>query len=262
MFQRTVVVIGILTLTLLTGCSVVNGSGNVITDERSIDGFEALHLAIDADVTIQQGERTFLTIRGEDNIIESIETEIRRNRLTIKSQDRGLMTILRNTKPIEITISTPSLEEIDVSGSGNVVSEALTSDDMEITISGSGDVELEQLESGKVDVQISGSGNFEVNGLSADSIEVGISGSGDVQAKGRANEAELNVSGSGAIEAGSMALNTADVRVSGSGEITTWVKETLDVQVSGSGDVSYYGDPQVDDDVSGSGDVVSLGAKE
>ena len=262
MFQRTVVALSGLFLILLAGCSVVNGSGNVVTDERSVDDFDAINLTINADITIRQGENTFLTIKGEDNIIERVETVVQGKRLTIRSRDQGIMTILRNTKPIEITLSTPNVEEFNISGSGNIYATELKSDNMGISISGSGNVMLDQLESDKVNLRISGSGDFSSDALIADSLEIDISGSGDVKTRGRVNQADLTISGSGTIESGSMSTNAADIRVSGSGEVTIWAKETLDIRVSGSGDVSYYGNPQLDEDVSGSGNVIRLGDKE
>lgn len=262
MHQRTVVLFGLIFVLLLAGCSVVNGSGDVVTDERDIDAFDSVQLGIDGDVTIKQGESTFLTIRGEDNIIERVETFVRGDTLIIRNRNRGVMTILRNTEPIEITISTPTLKEIDVSGSGNVYAEELTADEMDIHISGSGDVELALLESETVDLAISGSGNIDLDSLAAGNLDVSISGSGDVTLKGRADQADLSVSGSGTIASGNVAVNKADANISGSGEITTWVKESLEVHISGSGDISYYGNPQLKQSTSGSGDVTSLGAKE
>ena len=94
----------LLSVMVISGCSIVNGSGNVVTDERSIDSFDAIQLSTGADITVKQGESTFLTIRGEDNIIERIETIVRGDRLIIRNRNRSAMSILRNTEPIEITV--------------------------------------------------------------------------------------------------------------------------------------------------------------
>lgn len=262
MLLRTVVYCGLVFGLLLSGCSVINGSGDVITDERIVDEFDSVQLNISGDLTIEQGERTFLTIRGEDNIVERIETFVRDETLVIRTKDRALMTILRNTKPIEITISTPTIEEIDVSGSGNVFAAELSSEAFDISISGSGDVTLERLESEQVEASISGSGNLNVAELAAETVDMSVSGSGDVSLAGRTNKADLQVGGSGSIDTDDLAANVAEVSVSGSGTVATWAKETLDVSVSGSGHVTYYGSPQVDQSVSGSGKVTNLGSKE
>lgn len=262
MLLRTVVYCGLVLGLLLSGCSVVTGSGDVITDERNIDNFDAVQLNVSGDLTVEQGDRTFLTIRGEDNIVERIETFVRNDTLVIRTKDRGLMTILRNTEPIEIRLSTPTLEEISVSGSGNVFAAELTSETLDMSISGSGDVALEMLASEQMEASISGSGNLNVAELSAETIDVSVSGSGDVYLAGRANKADLQVSGSGSIDTGDLAADVADVSVSGSGRVATWAKESIDVSVSGSGHVTYYGNPQVDQSVSGSGKVTNLGSKE
>ena len=264
MFPRVVPIIALCMLILVAGCSFVTGSGNVITEERPIDNFDSVRLRTDADITIQQGEQTFLTIRGEDNILERIETNVRRGQLVIDSRRVGisLMTILRNTEPVEITLSTPNIEEVHISGSGTIYSEELKTERMEVSVSGSGDIAFDALESDTIDATISGSGNIEIDTLTADSVDIQISGSGNVIFSGQAEQADMGISGSGDISVGKLAVGAADVRVSGSGEITTWVEESLDVHISGSGDVDYYGSPQVDQRITGSGDVTSLGAKE
>lgn len=258
MQQRTVVLLGFVFIFIITGCSVVNGSGNVITDERSIGEFDSIRLNVDAELTIEQGERTFLTMEGDDNIIERVETIVRGDNLIIRNRDRGMMSILRTTVPLEITVSTPTVEEIDVAGSGNIFAETLSGSQMDLTISGSGDVNFERLETEDMDVTISGSGDIQVEELTADFIDVTINGSGDVKLEGDANRVDYNINGSGTIETEDLAVNDADIRVNGSGEVTVWVKESLDVRVNGSGDVRYRGSPQIDQRISGSGDIIAL----
>lgn len=262
MFPRIALILSLPIFVIITGCRVVNGSGDIVTDERSIDAFDSLQLTMDADVTIIQGERTFLTIKGEDNIIERVETEVRGDDLIIRTRDRGVMTILRNTEPIEIKVSTPMLEDVSISGSGNVTADALKNEQLSFDVSGSGDISMGQLNTDELDVRISGSGNVDIDDLNAETVDVRVSGSGDISIDGQANQADLTVSGSGRVRAGDMVVDDAEIRVSGSGEVITWAEETLEVDISGSGDVSYYGSPQLDQNISGSGDIDSLGAKE
>lgn len=259
MRSRFVVIVSILMLGLLTGCNIVNGSGNVVTDERAIDDFEALELNTSANVTVRQGESSFLVIRGEDNIIDQIETVGRGNRLIIRNRNRGVMSILRNTRPVEITVTTSNLDEIDVSGSGNITAETINNRLMDVSITGSGDVTLDQVETETMDISISGSGDVDVETLSANFLDVTINGSGDVELAGEVNRVDFSINGSGEIKTEDLSANAADIRVNGSGDIELWVKETLDVRVNGSGDVRYYGNPSVDQRIGGSGDIVALG---
>ncbi|MEM7128624.1 MAG: head GIN domain-containing protein [Chloroflexota bacterium] len=262
MFQRTVVSVGLLVLLFLTGCSIITGSGNVITDERPVDGFDSIDLSTAGDLTIIQDERTSLVLKGEDNIIERVETIVRGNRLIIRNRSRGIMTLFRNTRPIEIIVSTPTLEDVSVSGAGDIYAEALKTDKLEISISGAGDIQIDELESERIDVKISGAGDFDINELTTDVLELEISGAGDIDLAGRANRADFTVNGAGDITADDLRVDVADIRVSGAGSVDAWVRETLDVRISGIGGVNYYGNPQVEQSISGMGDVESLGDKE
>lgn len=254
----------VLLLFVLSGCSFVRGSGNIVTQERTLDAadFQEIQLSIDANITVTQGERTFLTVRGDDNIVEEIATTVRNNELQIRMSDPFPQTILRPTQPVEIRVTTPTLRSVSLSGSGDVAVDGFAGEQMALNVSGSGTVSTAELSVDQLEIHIAGSGNISVKGFSGDELAIRISGSGDAVVAGAANKAEFSVSGSGTIDAEDLSTNRSEVSISGSGDVSTWAKEALDVHISGSGNVSYYGNPQVSHSVSGSGDVESLGRKE
>lgn len=212
------------------------GSGTVVTEERSVAGFDEVSLEGTGTLTIEQGDREALTIEAEDNIIPRITTEVRGRRLEIGFR-RG--TSGRPTEPIRFHLTMRDIHAIELAGSGDVVSASIQSDDLSLTISGSGDARIDRFSGGSLRVEISGSGSCTVAGTATDQ--------------------RVEIAGSGEYRAGDLASETASVDIAGSGDATVRVAQSLDVSVAGSGDVRYYGNPSISQTILGSGNVERAG---
>ena len=221
-----------------TGCIVVingnsvQGSGNIITQEREVAEFSKIHLKGSGKVFLTPGETQSLEIKTDDNIMPLIETQVSGNRLTISHGSHRL----RPTS-FEVYITIQNLRGVGISGSGVITGMGrFETDSLYAEISGSGDVELEAL---------------------TDFLETRISGSGSVDLAGRAEEFKVSVSGSGKINAFDVDARHVSVKVSGSGDCRISASDSLDARISGSGDVYYRGQPKIDARISGSGSLKS-----
>ncbi len=216
----------------------VKGNGNTVTIERSVGEYDYVALAGWFDLELVDGDEGELTLRGEENLLEYIKTEVKDGKLTIK-QKKGV-----NLRPsswnegITITVPVESVDGVSLSGSGDIVGKTvLKSDNFKTSISGSGDITLE---------------------VEAKSIDASMSGSGDMNLAGRATDFEVSVSGSGDIKAYDLEADFVEAQVSGSADIKVTATQTLRARVSGSGDITYKGNPKkIDTKSSGSGDINS-----
>lgn len=227
----------VLTSMVVSGCSVVvdgvRGSGEVVSEERTLDTFSTVLAMGSPDVRITQGDVQSVTVRAEDNIVPLLETDVRGGVLTLRVQNR---VVIRPTEPMVFDITVVDLESVETSGSGDLGVDGWNADDAEIRTSGSGDVVVDDLRT--------------------QSLTVETSGSGDVDVSGTTTSQRAQTSGSGGYRACRLDSEVADVSTSGSGEALVTVTERLDADISGSGDVRYAGDPEeVSQDSSGSGDV-------
>ncbi len=221
-----------------TGCIIVingksvQGSGNIITQEREAAEFSKVHLKGSGKVFLTPGETQSLEIKTDDNIMPLVETEVSGKKLTISHGNNRLRPTV-----FEVYITIRKLEGIGISGSGDISGESrFMTDSLYAEISGSGDVELEVL---------------------TDFLETRISGSGSVDLAGKAEEFKVSVSGSGKINAFGVDARHVSVQVSGSGNCRVSASESLDARISGSGDVYYRGQPKIDARISGSGSLKS-----
>lgn len=208
----------------------------MVTIERSTDDYDGIGVSGWFDVELVDGTEGKLTLKGEENILEHIVTEVKNGKLSIRVE-KGY-----NLKPsswkdgIHITVPVEEISSIAMSGSGDVVGKkTLRATDFQTAMSGSGDIKLD---------------------LEVETLSAAMSGSGDMDLSGRANSFEATISGSGDIDAYGLEADNVEATVSGSANINVTAKKMLKARVSGSGDISYRGNPEkVDTKTSGSGDI-------
>ena len=213
----------------------VSGEGNMETRTISVVSFTEIDLQEAATVRIHQGNEYDVEVTGPSNVIDILETDVSGNRWEIEFNKNCV-----NDYDLIIDITIPILEEVVLSGSGNVwIDDFEANNQLRLTISGSGDID------------VNGFTNLEsFSGL--------ISGSGNVtmyKMIPSVNNSNLQISGSGNIRTFHMNAQNTDILVSGSGNIETTTQSNLEVRISGSGNVFYKGNPGINTDISGSGNL-------
>jgi T5SS/PEP-CTERM-associated repeat protein len=198
---------------LLYACGLVQGSGNVKTEGRSVHGFHKVQLNGTGTVIIDRGNRESLTIEAEDNILSVLESTVSGGVLNLGPKSG---TAVSPTAPITYRLTAKDLDGLSIAGSGSINARKLDTATLTVDISGSGDVTTEG-KAGDQRVSISGSGKFDGRALQGKTGSVSVTGSGS---------ALTNVS------------NTLDVSVSGSGTVEYRGKPRLTEHITGSGTVT------------------------
>lgn len=223
-------------LIFASGCidtHVIRGNNDVITEYRTISDFEKLEMASFFDVKIVKDSIFDLKVEAESNLMPYIITRVEGNTLILTTR-RGYN--LRTHAPIMITVHTPEVDGIYLTGSGEIWSN-------------------DTIETTSMELEITGSGNIAI-GLDADFLDGTITGSGDLVLRGEVEEAEYGIIGSGDIRAYDMMHDDCFIKIDGSGSAYVTVNDLLDVIINGSGDVHYKGNPIVNSKIIGSGSVV------
>ncbi len=209
MLARVVALSGL----FFTGCVEV-GSGDVVEDRRALEPFSQVESSGAIRVSVEVGLEPGAVVVTDDNLISIVDTIVSGDTLKIRT-NKAFVT----RSGIEVHVAAPTLDGIEVSGSGQT----------------------------------------RATGVDADNLEVDISGSGSVTLLGVARSLDARLSGSGRLDAVGMPVESATVRASGSGGAKLVATQKLDADVSGSGSVRYGGSPaDVSQDVSGSGSVRPL----
>jgi len=215
-----------------------DGSGNVVTEEREVSGFDRVRVTGSGIAEIIQGDTESLVIEAEDNVMPLIESTVEDGVLILGQKANTNISL---TEPIKYTVNMMDVAGLEITGSGAINSDSIDTSIITLGMSGSGDVNIAQLDGDSLDATITGSGTASVNGDVADQV--------------------LEITGSGEYHGAGLHSATAVITLGGSGNVVVWVDTTLDISVTGSGEVSYYGEPILTQSVTGSGNVEGLGAK-
>jgi len=219
------------------GGKKVRGNGNVVTQERAVGNFKGVKSAGSFDVILATGSPQAIRVEAEENLQEYIEVLVEGNVLTVRPRE-GFR--LSPKKDLKIYVTSPTLDEVKVYGSGNITSSGVltASEPIRLQVNGSGDINV------KID---------------APEVEAEISGSGDMQLEGNVKTFKSEINGNGDIKAMDLKSEETRVQINGSGDAEVFGSVKLEVVVRGSGDVIYKGNGQVISDIKGSGSVTKKG---
>lgn len=218
---------------LLTGLGV-----QAEEETRSVQPFTEISLRIDANIHLEQGNKQNVEIVAKASTLEQIITEVKDGKLIVRFPTKNLFHSDFRPGEITIYITTPQINGLAISGSGDIVAE-------------------DAIKTKSIDLSVSGSGNINLSELTAERVTNSISGSGNIILAGKTPAQDLSVamSGSGNFKALDFSANDISVKLSGSGNASIDARKNLYIRLVGSGNVTYKGEPLIDQGITGSGSV-------
>lgn len=190
--------------------------GPSVTRTLAWDGGDRLDVEVSADVTYIQGDEASVVVTGPRDRVEGLR--LTGGRLTYDDGDNVERVVFgwRNSAPLRVTVTAPSVSRFDLSSSGELV----------------------------------------IRDYDQPSLALSISGSGEVTARGRTETVALDISGSGEADLSGLETRDADIDISGSGEAAVGPTGAARIDIAGSGDVDLTRRPaSLTQSISGSGDV-------
>jgi hypothetical protein len=98
----------------LAGCGR-DGSGKIVERDREVAGFTRVSVKNGLHVEIVISPATTLQVRGDDNLVDSVITQVVEGELLIETKDQEE---LSPSQSIVISVTTPSLTALRVEGGG------------------------------------------------------------------------------------------------------------------------------------------------
>lgn len=211
----------------------VKGNGVQTTITRTTESYDKILTEGSFNVELVSGKEGTITIKGDENIIIHIVTEVIGNELKVYFEKNRSYNYKQD---ITITIPFEEISEISFAGSGNMVTKnAINATDFEAKMAGSGDCTLE---------------------INAKNIVAKMAGSGNLKLSGTVENLEAKTAGSGDLNCNKLVSQNANVTVAGSGSLEVNCTNNLIAKVAGSGNIQYKGNPKIiDSKVAGSGDI-------
>lgn len=226
-----------LLLLALSACNrddCLEPSGDRLRFEKTLERFNTIELALSANAFIEIDtalEEPELLLITNGNIEDEIITEVRNNRLVL-----DIKSCIDNNNGIEFHITTPELDALIASSSGDIYSSKLLETDS---------LFLQCTDDGNIDVLVN------TPRLVAESRRAG-----DLRIEGYTPNFSVQLNGSGDLYAFSLPADTADVLINSSGNARVRVLNELNVQIKNSGDVLYKGAPFINSQIEGSGSLI------
>jgi hypothetical protein len=197
------------------------GSGNVVSREFDLSGFDQVEVSNAFDVEITQADAFSVVVRVDENIEEYLEVVKQGSMLRIGLKPHEYVMVDVTTMEAEVTM--PGLTGLELSGASHgSITGFESAEDLSVALSGASSLEGD-IEAGDVRFDISGASN------------VGVRGS--------AGDASISVSGASRGDLGGFPVASANLEVSGASSVTVNTSGRLDVEVSGASNVKYLGNP-------------------
>jgi hypothetical protein len=187
------------------------GSGVSVTERREVEPFATVELAGSNTVVMHVGAPRSVAVTGDDNLVGWVTTVVRAGRLVI--DDGGSFT---TKAPMHVAVSVPSLDGVELSGTGTVTVDGVTSAD----------------------------------------FSTELAGDGTLVVSGTVHRVTAVLSGDGTLDLHDLVATDSTAQLLGTGTIRVHATSTLDATLTGTGTILYRGDPTVTIRNTGTGTVV------
>jgi hypothetical protein len=191
----------------------VQGSGVAAAETREVPPFTGVELAGANNVTVRVGGEWSVVVRGDDNLLGRITTQVEDGDLVVGQTPGSFET----KSPTGVEVSVPSLDDLTLTGSGILSVRGIEAENVTVTLSGSGIVRASGTAT-QLDVDLPGSGEAELKELVARDVNAIVSGSGLLLITAT-ERLDASVPGSGAILYSGNPANVT-TNITGTGAVT------------------------------------------
>ena len=202
----------------LSACQYKSGSGDIVTETRTVNEFKALNVSGGFDVEIRKGNTFKVSVEADDNIIQDIETSVDNNQLKI-SMENGVS--YRNAH-MKIFITAPGLEKISSAASADI------------------NFKDEMTSGNKIKINAS-SGSSIKGAVNAPDIDVDASSGSEVALTGRTKNLDVQVSSGASVDAFELLSENTSAKTSSGASADVHASIKLDAKASSGGKVNYRG---------------------
>jgi hypothetical protein len=173
----------------------IKGSGKVISENRTVSGYDSISLSGSGKIEIEQNGSEELSISADDNLLQYLTSEVKGHDLVLEVKS-GYN--LSPSKPIVFKVGVKDLKSVICSGDTNAILKGIHSEDLKLGINGSGDMSAEGT-ADRQEITIAGSGKNVGGGLKSKDTKINIAGSGDA-VLAVSDNLDVTIAGSGSIK--------------------------------------------------------------
>ena len=222
------------TLFVVTSCSQIEGSGNIVKQKRETAVFTGVEAGGAFEVEIKTGPLNVVTVESDDNILPYIKTEVVEGVLEISNKRKFSF----ENAHFKVFITTPTLNFIKASGAAKIMSV----DDIKNVHS--------------IKMESSGAANIKAM-VNAPDIQINASGASHIELTGRTRNFNAKASGSSAVKCSSLQSENAQIAASGASTIHTHASVKIEATASGAATIYHLGTNNIKQKISGAARIQS-----
>jgi len=244
------ILIAMLLLPALPVCAAeVTGSGRVVEQTRTVADFSSIEVASGIQVRVENGPKSGLTLRGEDNILPHVRTDVSGSTLQI-GFERGLS--VHTQVGVVVSMRAPRLDGIGASGGSEVQAGTQSGESLELRASGGAHIRLSAaVKPRKLQLQASGGSEIAAESIDAGTVTARGAGGAVLRLAGRAQQLQLEFLGGTVVRASGLTVQA--LTVDGSGGGVAKLRVTGSVRGALSGGATLHVGPGANVEVSTSG---------
>jgi len=172
----TVLLLIVVTALLTAACrDRVEGSGQAVTEQRSVPSFTELRVRGALTVEVRIGQPQSVAITGDNNVVAVIKAEVSDGRLSVEPEKN-----YESAMPLRVAIVVPELESIEASGASTITVGGLDADELRIRASGASMVRASG-SAERIEASASGASRIGIEELAAREVEADASGASTIE---------------------------------------------------------------------------------
>ena len=207
----------------------IQGSGNLLSENRDFSAFHSVHIATAGKVLLTQSDSQKVKVTVDDNLMQYIRLNVTNNVLTIDIEPNVSLQDMHLT----IDVSMPQLFELHTSSAGNFIGQSLfIGDEFRLFSSSAGNIFLN---------------------LEADYLFTSLSSAGNANLSGTVSTHDAIISSAGGLHAFGLNTDTTTISLSSAGNAEIFVNDLLNATLSSAGSLFYKGNPVINATVSSVG---------
>jgi hypothetical protein len=208
------------------------GSGVVKEESRQLPAFHRVRVSRGLEADVTQGGKTSVVVRGDDNLLHLVRTEVADGELTITAATEEAHGFSSKVG-LKVIVTTPALDGVEANSGGRM--------------------ELTNPSGSRLDVRSTSGGEVRASGVAESALLVEATGGGVVRLAGKAKDLRLECSGGASVKAGELAAESVRVESSGGAAVDVNATASLKGNLSSGSALKVRGAPAVREVATSSG---------
>ena len=228
---------------LVTSCSKISPSGELITLTRTFSGsvdelLVSSGFVVECDNTLEAGS---VEITTNSNIMQYVITEVKGNTLALGL--KSIFSFAYNKITLKARISPDIFNHFDLSGSSQLYLSDAERKELELDASGGSKLYLNNITTKELEIDTSGGSKIKIDGLETEEFTTNASGGSEIEANGKCHDLEATLTGGSKMLGQKLTTENVEAMMSGGSKMYIDVTNSIIYDGSGGSQLYYTGEP-------------------